>query len=185
MIYTDYLIHIDEKTGKPPDYFNKSLECLRSRGFNILPITPNNFKLGIDLKIIAHSPLTHIKKITIPKIDGIIAAEHDIEGFFIAEGDLLLNDNVDLTTIKFLKLKKPTWIAYKKKLSNYIVGNFLIYIPIQHYQEFKNRLNNQKRMVYSDRFFTKLVAEGFMDILDESLGYEIPHYSNVINDYRN
>ena len=38
---------------------------------------------------------------------------------------------------------------------------------------------NQKRDVYSDRFFTKLVNKGFLQLVPESLASEIEHTSNV------
>ena len=54
----------------------------------------------------------------IPKIEKLIH-NSDIKGFFIAEGDLYLNDDFDFNAFLNLKLKRPTWIGYKKKLSNY------------------------------------------------------------------
>jgi hypothetical protein len=187
-MYLDYLIHNEEKTKKPPTYFFEAMENIKNKGFDILQITPNDFKLGEDLKVIGHSPLTHIKKITIPKIDKLIKDE-DIEGFFIAEGDLTLNEGIDLEYIKSLQLIRPTWLAYKKKMLfgnnqvSYVVGNFLIYIPIEHYQEFKKRLEKQ-RIIYSDTFFSNLIKDGFMDIIDKSIGNEVAHFSNVIKRYR-
>ena len=187
-MYLDYLIHNEEKTKKPPKYFHDAMENIKKKGFDILPITPNDFKLGKDLKKIGHSPLKHIKEILIPKIDNLIKKE-DIEGFFIAEGDLILNEGVDLEYIKSLNIVRPTWMAYKKKMlwGNNIIynvyGNFLIYIPIEYYEEFKKKIFKTKIM-YSDSFFTKLLKENFLDILDKSIGNEVAHFSNVSKTFR-
>ena len=48
----------------------------------------------------------------IPKIEKLIH-NSDIKGFFIS------NDDFDFNAFLNLKLKRPTWIGYKKKLSNY------------------------------------------------------------------
>ena len=83
-----------------------------------------------------------------------------------------------------MNFKKPTWIGYKKKLSNYIVGNFLLYFPRSSIIELNNRFIKQKRLVYSDRFFTNLYYDGFIDLLDIPKTTEIEHYSNVLKGIR-
>ena len=83
-----------------------------------------------------------------------------------------------------MNLQQPTWLGYKKKLSNYIVGNFLIYIPSTHFKEFKNYIDNQKRLLYSDRFFTKLYFNDWLNLHNKSVASEIVHYSNVLNAVR-
>ncbi len=157
-----------------PAYFNKAYIHNKSLGYNNLTVTPDNY--NTDIIPARHCGFQHIKEITVPKIEMI---KDSITGFFICEGDVLINE--DYTYDKFLeeKHRKPIWLGFKKKLSNYIVGNFLIYIPIKYFTEFKILISNQKN-VYSDRFFTKLVKSNWLSLRDESVATEIPHTSNVL-----
>mgnify|MGYP003641239637 CR=1 FL=1 len=164
------------KEDKLPDEVAISIERSKELGFYSLPITPDTYTIKPY-----HCGFKHLKEITIPKIDKII---DDIEGFFIAEGDLYIYYHFTFDKFLEMNLTKPTWLGYKKILSNYIVGNFLIYIPKTHYIEFKSKLLNQSRLIYSDRFFTKLVKSGWLKLNTKSLASEIEHYSNVINDIR-
>ena len=108
----------------------------------------------------------------------------NLQGAFIVEGDLCLN--AEFTFKKFLemvksgKLGKPTWLGYKKILRingaiSYVVGNFMIYIPRNNIKEMNEEFCNQKRDIYSDRFFTKLVNKGLLQLVSESLASEIEH----------
>jgi len=157
-----------------PAYFNKAYNHNKGLGYNNLTVTPDNY--NTEIIPARHCGFEHIKKITIPKIEKI---KDSIDGFFIIEGDIIINE--DYTYDKFLeeKHRKPIWLGYKKKLSNYIVGNFLIYIPIKYFEEFKILINNQAN-VYSDRFFTKLVKSNWLKLRDTSVATEIPHTSNVL-----
>jgi hypothetical protein len=179
---TDYPIDIvtfKYKNGNPPTYLKKSISRTKSKHFHILRLSYDQYN---EIKPY-HAGFKHMKEITIPKIEKIIN-NTDIKGFFIAEGDLYLNDDFDFNAFLNLKLKRPTWIGYKKKLSNYIVGNFLIYIPVQYFDQLKEHFNNQKTLVYSDRFFSKLYFSGFLDLLPKSEASEIQHYSNVLGKIR-
>ena len=117
-------------------------------------------------------------EITLPKIDKL---KNKIHGFFIIEGDV----KIDITYNEFLELNitEPTWLGYKKKQKDYIVGNFLIYIPMTHFHELKEHMKIT-RLIYSDRFFTKLVKSNWLSLRDESVATEIPHFSNVLNAWR-
>lgn len=170
MNYLDYIVYVPI-----PNYFASALIHNQSRGWKNLPITPDSY----CLKRVAHCPFEHIKNITIPKIDKI---KNNIDGFFIIEGDVKININYN----QFLKLNidEPTWLGYKKKLYDYIVGNFLVYIPIEYYMDFRELVMGQTRKIYSDRFFTKLVDIGFLKLHDTSICEEISHYSNVKAQYR-
>lgn len=168
----DYIIY------KPlPDYYNEAFTYNKDNGWVCTDLTPDDY--DITKMNVYHCPFKHIKEITIPKIEKI---KNNIKGFFIIEGDVKININYN----EFLKLNinKPTWLGYKKKLSDYIVGNFLIYIPIKYFDEFKLKVMAQKRLLLSDRFFTKLVNKGWLELYNKSIAQEIPHYSNVLGAWR-
>ena len=169
----DILTFID-KNKELPEYLNKSLEHTTSLGFYNLKITADDYTIKAY-----HCGFKHLKEITIPKIENI---QDNIKGFFIGEGDLWINNDFYFTDFLKMDITKPTWLGYKKILKDYIVGNFLIYIPITYLPEFK--LDNQKRLVYSDRFFSKLVAEGWLKISNKTYADEICHFSNVIGRIR-
>jgi len=170
------ILTFHNENNELPNYLNESLERTKSKGFDILNITPDNYRIKPY-----HCGFKHLKEITIPKIDKII---DDINGFFIAEGDLYLNEDFDFNEFINMNISEPIWLGYKKKLSHYIVGNFLIYIPKQYYNQFKQELNNQSRLIYSDRFFTKLYNKGFLKLSNKSYANEIEHYSNVLMNIR-
>lgn len=157
-----------------PSYFIKAVSHNHNLGWKSTALTPDSYTIRP-----AHCPFKHIKEITIPKIDKI---KNNINGFFIIEGDVKININYN----DFLKMNitEPTWLGYKKKLSDYIVGNFLIYIPITHFEEFKVLVEQQDRKIFSDRFFTKLYDSGWLKLYNKSIADEIPHYSNVLGAFR-
>ena len=165
----DYIIY-----DPLPSYYKEAFHHNKELGWKSTPLTPDSYTIKP-----CHCPFKHIKEITIPKIDKI---KDNINGFFIIEGDVKININYN----DFLKMniKEPTWLGYKKKLSDYIVGNFLIYIPIEYFEEFKDLLNKQTRNIFSDRFFTNLVNIGWLKLHNESIANEIPHYSNVLKSFR-
>lgn len=171
----DILTYIN-KDKELPSYLNKSLQNTTSLGFYNLQITPDDYTIKPY-----HCGFKHLKEITIPKIDKI---KDSINGFFIGEGDVLINNDFYFNDFIELDIKLPTWLGYKKKLKDYIVGNFLIYIPIDYFDEFKMKLDKQKRLIYSDRFFTKLVFEGWLEVTHRSYASEIEHYSNVLQSIR-
>jgi len=174
----DYITY--EKNGVLPKEVPLSIKNTIARGFDILELTPDQYDVPNKVKA-HHAGYIHIRDITMPKI---IEMRESIKGFFIAEGDVWINK--DFTFDKFIELKltKPTWLGYKKKLSDYIVGNFLIYIPIEYLDELIEYFKNQKKLLYSDRFFTKLYDCGWLDIIDISVANEIEHYSNVYGGIR-
>tara|TARA_R110000765_G_scaffold245757_1_gene347872 strand:- start:3453 stop:3974 length:522 start_codon:yes stop_codon:yes gene_type:complete len=160
-----------------PEYFYKSQNHNSSLGWKSTDLTPDDYDTNIIKP--GHCGFKHLKEITIPKIEKI---KDTITGFYIIEGDVTIHLSYEI--VEKINLTRPTWLGYKKKLSNYIVGNFLIYIPITHFQEFKELLNNQKQLIYSDRFFTKLYQSKWLDLFHKSLATEIPHYSNVLGNFR-
>lgn len=162
-----------------PSYYKEAYNFNKKRGWLSTELTPDAYDLK-DIKA-CHCPFKHIREITIPKIDKLIK-EKDIDGFFLIEGDV----KIDINYKEFLNMniKEPTWLGYKKKLSDYIVGNFLIYIPIKFYPEFRELVLNQKRKIYSDRFFTRLYFDNWLKLSDKSVAHEMPHYSNVLEGWR-
>jgi len=168
--------------NKLPKYVDLAIEDIRSKGFCILPITPDHRKEE-EIKII-HAGFTWLKHYTMPKLLWYAKTNKDIKGFFIAEGDLCLNYDYDFKRFIEEKHTKPVWLGYKKKMNHYIVGNFLLYFPRDSLEELNRHFVNQKRNCYSDRFFKKLVDIGFLDIVNETRATEIEHYSNVIKGIR-
>lgn len=179
----DYLTYYD-KNKKLPNYLKPSLQRTHRKGFTILqPITPDSYDVPNSVKPF-HAPFKHIREYTIPNADKLFKNNKDAKGFFIAEGDIWLND--DYTFDEFLKEnhKEPIWLGYKKKMKHYIVGNFFIYIPKTHYKEFREKVMKQTRNIYSDRFFTRLQHEGFLKIRDKTCCNEIQHVSAVAKGVR-
>lgn len=165
-----------------PSYLDKSLNRTKNKGFSILPLTPDSYKIKPS-----RCGFKHIRDITIPKIEKII---NDIEGFFIAEGDLYIFDNFDFNEFIKMKLTEPTWLGYKKiydfKCSPfpYIIGNYLIYIPRNYFEEFKLLIITEPKLIFSDRFFSKLVFNNWLKVNEKSVAGEIEHYSNVYKKFR-
>ena len=90
----------------------------------------------------------------------------------------LTPDEYDITKIR------PGHCPLKHmKLKDYIVGNFLIYNPISYFEEFKSHIN-VKRLIYSDRLFTRLVECGWLHLHPVSVAAEIPHFSHVLGKWR-
>ncbi len=181
----DILTFID-KNKELPTYLNQSLQNTTSLGFHILKITPDDYTIKPY-----HCGFKHIRDITIPKIEKI---KDNIKGFFIGEGDILIKESFYFNDFIEMNITKPTWLGYKKKISkkaqsatnnaHIMVGNFLIYIPITYLLEFKQKVMAEKRLLFSDRFFTKLVKNGWLEITPKSYATEIVHYSNVFGSIR-
>ena len=167
----DYIIY-----SPLPDYYHEAYNHNALRGWVSTELSPDTYDIT-KIKP-GRCPLKHIIEYTIPKIEKI---KHKISGFFIAEGDV----EIDITYDEFLKMNitVPMWLGYKKKLKDYIVGAFLLYIPINYFEEFKMYVN-VKRLVYSDRLFTRLVEQGWLHLHHETLAHEIPHFSNVLGKFR-
>jgi len=158
-----------------PSYYKEAYNHNKKRGWDATELTPDNYDIT-TIKAF-HCPFKHIREITIPKIDKLIK-QTNINGFLIIEGDVKIN--IDYQEFLNMNIKEPTWLGYKKKLSDYIVGNFLVYIPIKFYPEFRELVLNQKRKIYSDRFFTRLYFNNWLKLNDKSIAEEIPHHSNVL-----
>lgn len=178
----DYITYYKDD-NKLPSEVNLSRKQTKKLGFHILKLTPDSYKVPSEIKAY-HAGFKHMRDITMPKIMKLYKSNPHLKGFFIAEGDVWIYDDFDFNTFIEMNFKKPTWIGYKKKLSNYIVGNFLLYFPRSSIIELNNRFIKQKRLVYSDRFFTKLYYDGFIDLLDTPKTTEIEHYSNVLKGIR-
>ena len=159
-----------------PDYYYQAYNHNKALGWVSTKLTPDTYDISKIRP--GHCPLKHIQEYTIPKIQEI---KNKISGFFIIEGDCKINISYN----EFLKMniQQPTWLGYKKKLKDYIVGNFLIYIPISYFEEFKSHIN-VKRLIYSDRLFTRLVECGWLHLHPVSVAAEIPHFSHVLGKWR-
>ena len=104
-------------SGNLPSYLDRCIEDKILKGFNVLPITPDSYNHEKPY----HAGYLHFKDITMPKLKA------SKEGIFICEGDVLLNEGITINDCP--KTSKPIWLGYKKKLSKYIVGNFLLWLP--------------------------------------------------------
>jgi hypothetical protein len=173
----DYVTYYD-KEGNLPKEVSKSKKDTKKKGFHILRLTPDNYSVPNEVKAY-HAGFKHMKEITMPKFLKLRAKNPNIKGFFIAEGDLCIDENYNFE--KFIKSNytKPIWLGYKKKLSDYIVGNFLLYFPVEYLDELNEYFQNKKTLVYSDRFFTNLYNNGFIELSPKSLAGEIEHISKV------
>ena len=172
----DYITY--KKNNRLLPEVKKSIANTKKQGFHILKLTPDDYKVPEEIKA-GHAGFKHMKEITIPKIINL-REKKNIKGFFIAEGDLCLDKDYDFETFLKEKHKTPIWLGYKKKLSNYIVGNFLLYFPIEYLDKLEDYFRKQTQLVYSDRFFTKLFNSKFLKLKNKSIANEIEHYSNVL-----
>jgi hypothetical protein len=173
----DYVTYYDS-SGKLPSEVRKSMKETKEKGFHILRLTPDKYVVPNEVKAY-HAGFKHMREITMPKFMKLKKKNPNIKGFFIAEGDLCIDEDYDFKKFIKDKFKKPIWMGYKKILSDYIVGNFLIYIPATHLEKFNKYFQDQTRLVYSDRFFTRLVKEGKLELSPKSLASEIEHHSKV------
>lgn len=165
-----------KKNNELPNYLKVTLPRIKEKGFNILELTPDTFN---DIKPY-HAGFKHIKEITMPKFIKLKNDNPNIKGFFIAEGDIWIDNNYNFK--KFLEEdhQEPIWLGYKKKLCDYIVGNFLLYFPRKDIEKLNEYFIKQKRLVYSDRFFSKLYFDkGFIKLNPKSVADEVEHYSEV------
>lgn len=162
-----------ENNGEMPWYVKHCVKDKIKNGFNVLPLTPDSYDCPPY-----HAGYKHFRDITMPKLLHIEA-----KGIFICEGDVLLKKGWNIHNIP--QEPFPVWYGYKKILKNYIVGNFLIWIPRSYYHIIKGELDRKNnRLIFSDRFFSQLVAKGILKVYTESIADEITHHSNVINDIR-
>ena len=92
MIVVDYLTYTKE--GVLPEYLDKSIQRTISQGYNILPITPDEYHLTYK---IGHCSFIHLRDITIPKIEKI---RDKLTGFFVCEGDLWIKDDFSFDEFK-------------------------------------------------------------------------------------
>lgn len=171
------------KDDKIPSEVPISMKFAKKQGFHVLKSTPDRYNVPSEVKPY-HAGFKHMKEMTIPKIEEEMNKNKDFKGFFIAEGDLCLDK--DYTFEKFINENhtKPVWLGYKKKLSNYIVGNFFLYFPKSSILELIDYFEKKQILVYSDRFFTNLVDKKFLKLNQKSVATEIEHYSNVAGDLR-
>lgn len=181
----DYITYYTDFNNKQiPKEVPLSLKQTRKNGFYVLPLKPDNYDVPNEMPAF-HAGFKHMRDITIPRMRKLFNKDKNLKGFFIAEGDLCLD--VDYTFEKFLKEnhKKPVWLGYKKKLSDYIVGNFLLYFPRSSFNRLEKYFQKQERLLFSDRFFTKLTYdEGFIKLPQVSVASEIEHESKVMKGIR-
>jgi len=173
----DYITYYDSK-GNLPLEVSYSMKNTKKKGFHILKLTPDSYDVPNEVKSY-HAGFKHMKEITLPKILKLRIKNPKIKGFFIAEGDVCINDNYNFEQFLKNNYTKPIWLGYKKKLSDYIVGNFLLYFPIEYLDELNDHFQNKKKLVYSDRFFTNLFNKNFINLKEKSIASEIEHYSKV------
>ena len=181
-----YVTYVKTKDGKRnlPTEVPVSIADTKKQGFHVLDILADDYKVPDEIPAY-HAGFKHMRDIAMPRIVELMKKNKNLQGAFIVEGDLCLD--ADFTFKKFLemKLKRPTWLGYKKILKagnsiHYVVGNFMIYIPRCCVEEMKREFCDQTRLVYSDRFFTKLVNKGVLQIdTNRSYASEIEHTSNV------
>jgi hypothetical protein len=181
-----YVTYVKGKKDLPVEV-PVSVEDTTKQGFHVLDIIADDYKVPEEIPAY-HAGFKHMREIAMPRIVELMKKNKNLQGAFIVEGDLCLN--TEFTFKKFLemvmsgKLNKPTWLGYKKILRvngaiSYVVGNFMIYIPRDYIKEMNEEFCAQKRYVYSDRFYTKLVNKGLLQLVPESLASEIEHTSNV------
>ena len=60
----------------------------------------------------------------------------------------------------------------------------MIYFPIWSLDALQDYFDRQTRLVYSDRFFSKLYFNGFIKLAEKSVAGELVHYSKVKGDIR-
>ena len=185
-------IPVDIITFEPlPDYLTTSIAHNSSLGYNILPLTPDKFQIWKgkgdvpkNKKFIRKgtAPFKHLRDITIPKL---MELRDKHNGFFIIEGDVLISQHF---TPQYFKdnfdISKPYWLGYKKRLSDYVVGNFLLYFPSSFIETLQTEINNKVRIMYSDRFLTQLVWKGLIEVIPKSVAIEMPHISGTTGKYR-
>ena len=171
------------KGDKIPSEVPISMEFAKKQGFHVMKSEPDRYKVPSEVKPY-HAGFKHMKELTMPRIEKEIKRNKNFKGFFIAEGDLCLDK--DYTFQKFIEENhtNPVWLGYKKKLSNYIVGNFFLYFPKSSVPMLSKLFKKKEMLVYSDRFFTNLVDKGFLKLHNKSVATEIEHYSNVAGDLR-
>jgi hypothetical protein len=156
-----------------PWYVEHCVKDKKEKGLNVLPLTPDRYSVPPQ-----HAGYKHFKEITMKKL-----RDTPGKGIFICEGDVLLNDDVTIHDLH--QREVPVWYGYKKITKNYIVGNFLIWIPKNYYNIIQCEIDKKKnRLLYSDRFFSQLVAKGIIKLHHKSLADEIEHHSNVIGKIR-
>jgi len=182
------------KGGNPPPFERNVIRDVRTAGFDILPLTHDEYKVvraGTKKEDIPadhigswHAGFKHLRDITAPKLLEL-SQDPSYKGFLIAEADLCLNKDFDFQKFLEIKTDEPMWLGWKKVNRikgniDYIVGNFLVYIPVGKIAEFNTRLQKKKALVYSDRFYTNLVKDGFMKLHQPSVAGEIEHFSEVM-----
>ncbi len=179
-----------------PWYLANSVKNTLEKGYFILPISldtksPKEFKASsLPFKQIKEEIIPtikdiyedtvhkeklrqfrHLKNIIIPKLKDNMA-KYKLEGFFLMEGDVIIEPSWNSIKKQIDSVDKPIWLGYKKILRakskplgiDYVVGNFLLYFPRSSIPFLIKAVENQKRDIYSDRFFTQMVQKGDMII---------------------
>ena len=197
----DLITYLTPQLVPPPEVFlaKKNTE---NAGFYVLPITGDKFNIigrsasafqspeqvrKQDKAIkVYQAPYKHLRDITMPKMKKYFAKHPSAKGFFIAEGDLCLKKGYtfDDWYRQYGQVEKITWFGYKKVLRkkgeiDYIVGNFMIYVPRSQFDMLDEEFEKQKREIYSDRFFTRLTQQGKVVLNPTSIAGEIEHISSV------
>lgn len=109
----------------------------------------------------------HLRDVIIPKLKKNLD-KYKLNGFFLMEGDVIVFPKFDEIQKQIETVDKPIWLGYKKIMRakgsplgiDYVVGAFFLYFPRNSIEFLIKLVENQKRDIYSDRFFTQMVQRG-------------------------
>ena len=174
----------------------KSELRFKTNGFKVKKIAGYNLKNNPNIKRYEVVYLNLLNKV-IPTLE---KSKINTDGFFIAEDDAYLSDNIDYNYLKdrIVKIKnyknKIIRIGYQKILkhmnSTYVVGTQLIWIPIKQISKIKTIMGNTKPQ-HLDGFLSKLkgipivLLDSNIQIKNKKLYVkEIEHHSSILGKIR-
>jgi len=174
----------------------KSELRFKTNGFKVKKIAGYNLKNNPNIKRYEVVYLNLLNKV-IPTLE---KSKINTDGFFIAEDDAYLSDNIDYNYLKdrIVKIKnykdKIIRIGYQKILkhmnSKYVVGTQLIWIPIKQISKIKTIMGNTKPQ-HLDGFLSKLkgipivLLDSNIQIKNKKLYVkEIEHHSSILGKIR-
>ena len=135
-----------------------------------------------------HAPYRHFRDFIFPAMKKLLETDSTINGVFLAEADLYLYDGYDFDWFMktYGKSNINVWLAWKKKLSNYIVGNFFLYFSRESFKLLeKFILTKKSKNMLSDRFFYQLWVLGDIKLNEpKPIGNELEHFSAVAGGIR-
>ena len=215
----------EEGQIKLPPFFYRSVERTMRSGYFVAEIplsrdhvviaNKNNYKekikeyiervkpkLARGAKVVwaKHAPYRHFRDFVFPEMKRALETNKELQGVFIAEADLFIYEGYGFSwfdaTYDLDGKNDNVWLAWKKILSNYIVGNFFLYFSREGFKKLEQFIESkgQKDML-SDRFFYQLHKLGDLELnkFDKdsqeqkkpvSIGDEIEHFSKVAGGVR-